>query len=99
MKSKVVYQTPYVRLFLLLDNLVVYFSHSTTSTTAAFELLHLDIWGPYHIKTPTGCNQFLTIVDDYSKFTWIHLLKHKSDVAQVLQSFVAYVSTKFSGTK
>ena len=31
-----------------------------------FDLLHLDLWGPYRASTYEGCTMFLTIVDDYS---------------------------------
>lgn len=59
-------------------------------------MLHLDIWGPYQTKTPSGCNLFLTIVDDYNRFTWVQLLKNKSDVVQVLQNFIAYIDIRFN---
>lgn len=29
-------------------------SSSTSKTTAVFQLLHLDVWGPYHIPTFDG---------------------------------------------
>lgn len=59
------------------------FPHSSIRTITIFELLHLDIWGPYQTKTPSGCNYFLNVVDDFSRFTWVHLLKHKLDIVQV----------------
>ncbi|KAH0715981.1 hypothetical protein KY285_008848 [Solanum tuberosum] len=46
------------------------FPESTTSTTKAFELLHIDLWGPYHIPTHDGYNYFLTMVDDNTRSTW-----------------------------
>jgi hypothetical protein len=42
------------------------------------ELIFLDVWG----LTPesVGCYKYhVSFVDDYSKFTWIYLLKHKSE--------------------
>lgn len=38
---------------------------------------------------------FLTVVYDYSRHTWIFLLKHKRDAVTVLKSFAAYVHTQF----
>ncbi|XP_075099517.1 uncharacterized protein LOC142176283 [Nicotiana tabacum] len=32
-----------------------------------FELLHMDVWGPFRIATHDGNKYFLTIVDDYSR--------------------------------
>lgn len=34
-----------------------------------FELLHIDIWGPFSVETVDGFKYFLTIVDDYSRAT------------------------------
>ncbi|XP_061353333.1 uncharacterized protein LOC133298115 [Gastrolobium bilobum] len=44
------------------------FSSSVTKSSHAFELIHVDIWGPYKIPSIQGYRYFLTIVDDYSRF-------------------------------
>ncbi|KAL8149308.1 hypothetical protein AgCh_006352 [Apium graveolens] len=72
------------------------FPHSCIKTKNIFELVHLDIWGPYKTKTPSGCTMFLTIVDDYNRFTWVHLLKNKSDTAAVISKFTIYVENQFN---
>ena len=46
------------------------FTHSLTASTTCFELIHMDVWGPYKITTYNGMNYFLTLVDDYSRWTW-----------------------------
>ena len=51
------------------------FPESTSTTTTIFELLHVDLWGPYHIPTHDGYHYFLTMVDDYSRSTWTQLLR------------------------
>jgi hypothetical protein len=38
---------------------------------------------------------FLTIVDDFSRFTWIVLLKGKYEVALKLQEFIISVEVQF----
>lgn len=55
------------------------FSSSTIKSSSPFQLLHLDVWGPYSHKTHNNCSYFLTIVDDFTRCTWIFLMKHKSD--------------------
>ncbi|KAH0675256.1 hypothetical protein KY285_023057 [Solanum tuberosum] len=45
------------------------FKYSTTRSTACFELIHLDVWGPYKVTTYNGMNYFLTLVDAYSRWT------------------------------
>ncbi|XP_060210811.1 uncharacterized protein LOC132637791 [Lycium barbarum] len=47
----------------------------------------VDKW-PYEGATFDGNKFFLTVVDDYSRMTWIFLLKHKSDVFLFIQQFL-----------
>ncbi|GKB06228.1 cysteine-rich receptor-like protein kinase 8 [Tanacetum coccineum] len=60
-----------------------------------FELIHIDIWGPYKVETNGSKKYFLTIVDDCSRVTWTYLLTHKSDSFTVLKSFISFVSKQF----
>lgn len=41
------------------------FPDSTSSSTCVFELIRVDIWGPYYQSTSNGFKYFLTIVDDF----------------------------------
>ncbi|GJV60549.1 cysteine-rich receptor-like protein kinase 8 [Tanacetum coccineum] len=43
-----------------------------------FDLIHIDIWGPYKVPTNGKFRYFLTIVDDCSRGTWVYLLEQKS---------------------
>ena len=72
------------------------FHLSTISTAAAFELIHIDTWGPYHTKTYSGHRFFLTIVDDYSRATWTHLMVTKDEALGLIKSFVKMAQTQFS---
>ena len=59
---------------------------STSVSRAPLELVFSDVWGP----TPTyvGKNNFyVSFIDDYSKFTWIYLRCHKSEVFQRFHDF------------
>ena len=38
---------------------------------------------------------FLTIVDDYSRYTWVVLLKYKSEVKTHVQNFIALIENQF----
>jgi len=64
-------------------------------TSSLFELLHVDIWGPHHLNTYNGCKFFFTIVDDFSRATWVHLLSHKSNATFLLQAFIVFVKKQF----
>lgn len=45
------------------------FLDSEYRSTKAFELVHMDFWGPYRVPTHNRRHYFLTVVDDYSTAT------------------------------
>lgn len=71
------------------------FPESSIKTDATFQLVHIDLWGPYHTQTYNGFRYFLTIVDDFSRATWTHLLSTKSNVFTLLKSFIFLVQNQF----
>lgn len=73
------------------------FSLSTSHAKSAFDLVHIDLWGPYKECTKSTCRYFLTIVDDYSRYTWLYLLSNKSDSLPILKTFVQFIKNHFSG--
>ena len=68
---------------------------STSVSTAPLQLIFSDVWGP----APTSVGRFsyyVSFIDDYSKFTWIYLLKKQSDVFQVFINFQNLVERKLN---
>jgi histone deacetylase 1/2 len=61
---------------------------SSSVSTFPLELVFYDVWGP----APASVGRYkyyVSFIDDYRKFTWIYLLKNKSDV---FQKFVIFSS-------
>lgn len=52
--------------------------------------------GPYYCLTHDNKRGFLTLVDNYYRVTWVHLIKFKSDVFIVLKEYVAMIETRFN---
>jgi transposase InsO family protein len=48
----------------------------------SLELVHTDLCGPISPVTPGGNSYFLLVVDDYSRYMWLEVLKAKSDAFQ-----------------
>lgn len=71
------------------------FPISTSTSCQLFDLVHCDLWDPYNTFTHGRCHHFLTVVEDYSKCTWIFLLSDKTQVFNILKNFLAYVHTHF----
>ena len=64
-------------------------------SSSPFDLIHCDVWGPYHVPTYNGKKFFLTIVDDHTRFTWTYLLSSKSEATNHVINFFAFVETQF----
>ena len=62
-------------------------SLSETVYNKPLELIYRDLWGPVHIPSKNGFHYYITFVDAYSRFTWIYLLKHKSETFTIFQQF------------
>lgn len=72
------------------------FRITVTCTTAPFDLLHVDIWGPVRIISRAKLRFFLTIVDDFTRFTWVFMMSHKSETRQHIVKFCKMVQTQFN---
>jgi transposase InsO family protein len=60
------------------------FPKNAVQSTEPLQLLHMDLCGPMHIPSIGNARYILTIVDDYSRFSIVKFLLHKSDAAQLI---------------
>jgi Integrase core domain/GAG-pre-integrase domain len=72
------------------------FSLSISKSKAPFELIHSDVWGPAPTTSYNDFRYFVLFIDDFSRATWLYLLKSKSEVFQYFQEFVTLVENQFS---
>lgn len=71
------------------------FDSSDSHSLSIFDIIHVDVWGPYMQVTHNKCYYFIIIVDDYSKVTWVFLFSHKTQVFNLLINFLVYVKNQF----
>ena len=71
------------------------FDSSTSRASHPFEIIHSDIWGPI-LESFDGYRYFVTFVDDFTRITWLYLLKYKSELPNVFQDFHKLVGTQFA---
>ncbi|GJW99363.1 retrovirus-related pol polyprotein from transposon TNT 1-94 [Tanacetum coccineum] len=71
------------------------FQLSQSKSAIAFELIYMDLWGPYKKPALNGTHYFFTIVDDHTRATWTYLVHAKSQISIVISSFLAYIETHF----
>nr|GEY45117.1 retrovirus-related Pol polyprotein from transposon TNT 1-94 [Tanacetum cinerariifolium] len=55
-------------------------------------LLHMDLCGPMRIASINGKRYVLVIVDDYSRYTWVHFLRSKDEAPEVIITFLKRIT-------
>ena len=68
------------------------------STSKAFELLRMDLFGPTQYTSIGGNKYDFVIVDDYTRYTWVFFLVDKNDVFATFKSFVKGIHNEFKTT-
>jgi histone deacetylase 1/2 len=66
------------------------FPISTHVINSPLELIYSDVWGPAQ-PSVSGHTYYVSFVDAYSRFTWLYLIKRKSDVFEVFRQYQAHV--------
>jgi hypothetical protein len=67
---------------------------STSVSTQPLELVFSDVSGPA-IDSVGRYKYYVSFIDDFRKFTWIYLLKYKSEVFQTFHEFQSLVECPF----
>lgn len=67
------------------------FPVSSIKRNESFELIHCDVWGPYHSASLSGAHYFLSIVDAYTRTTWVYLTKPNQKSTWLI-SFIATIT-------
>ena len=60
---------------------------SESRAEAVLDLLHTDVCGPMQTTTPSGNKYFMTVIDDFSRYTKVYLLKNKSEVPDRIREY------------
>ncbi|GJV67571.1 retrovirus-related pol polyprotein from transposon TNT 1-94 [Tanacetum coccineum] len=55
-------------------------------------LLHMDLCGPMRIASINGKRYVLVIVDDFSRYTWVHFLRSKDEAPEVIKTFLKRIT-------
>nr|KAJ0209313.1 hypothetical protein LSAT_V11C400176430 [Lactuca sativa] len=61
---------------------------SCSSISVPLHLLHMDLFGPIHVRSLGGNKYTLVVVDEFTRFTWVVFQKKKSHAAQEIISLI-----------
>jgi len=62
--------------------------------SSPLKLIHSDKCRPMNVKARHGVIYFMTLIDDYSRHRYVHLLSHSYEALDVFKRFVAKVETQ-----
>ncbi|KAI3778645.1 hypothetical protein L2E82_08027 [Cichorium intybus] len=51
------------------------------------DIIHTDVCGPFRSTTKNGTRFYVTFTDDFSRYGYIYLIKHKSDTFEKFKEF------------
>ncbi|GKC22323.1 retrovirus-related pol polyprotein from transposon TNT 1-94 [Tanacetum coccineum] len=64
------------------------------SIRKCLHLLHMDLFGPVSPMSINHKKYTLVIVDEYSRYTWVHFLRKKSQASEIIMSFIRMVENQ-----
>nr|GEV24727.1 hypothetical protein [Tanacetum cinerariifolium] len=74
------------------------FSHKTEKVKDVLGLIHTDVCGPLRHVLKKGASYFITFADDYSRYGYVYLLKHKHEVFEAFKVFKSEVENQLGKT-
>ena len=61
-------------------------STQTSATSRPLELLHLNLMGPARTESLGGKRYIMVVVDDFTRYTWVILLRSKFDAPEHIEA-------------
>ncbi|GJZ92490.1 integrase, catalytic region, zinc finger, CCHC-type containing protein [Tanacetum coccineum] len=77
------------------------YSHKPKTENTNMEVLHtlhMDLCGPIRVQSINGKKYILVIVDDYSRFTWVKLLRSKDKTLEFVINFLKQIQVGLNKT-
>ena len=72
----------------------VKFPKALHTTKATLDYIHSDFWGPSRVPSLGGARYFLSIIDDYSRMTWVFMMKHKNQAFKLFKQWKILVENQ-----
>ncbi|GJW59501.1 retrotransposon protein, putative, ty1-copia subclass [Tanacetum coccineum] len=74
------------------------FPHHPERATDLLGIIHTDVCGPLRHVSRQGASYFITFTDDYSRYGYVYLLKHKHEVFETFKVFKNEVENQLGKT-
>nr|GEY89017.1 zinc finger, CCHC-type [Tanacetum cinerariifolium] len=74
------------------------YAHQVERAKDLLGLIHTDVCGPFKIMSRQGAYYFVTFIDDFSRYGYVYLLKHKHKVFETFKVFQNEVKNELGKT-
>ncbi|GJZ16627.1 retrotransposon protein, putative, ty1-copia subclass [Tanacetum coccineum] len=74
------------------------YTHQVERAKDLLGLIHTDVCGPFKIMSRQGASYFITFIDDFSRYGYVYLLKHKHEVFETFKVFQKEVENQLGKT-
>ncbi|GJR05379.1 retrotransposon protein, putative, ty1-copia subclass [Tanacetum coccineum] len=74
------------------------YSHQVERAKDILGLIHNDVCGPFRIVSRQGASYFVTFTNDFSRYGYVYLLKHKHEVFETFKVFQKEVENQLGKT-
>nr|GFA01177.1 hypothetical protein [Tanacetum cinerariifolium] len=74
------------------------YTHQVKRAKDLLGLIHTGVCGPFKIMSRQGANYFVTFTDDFSRYGYVYLLKHKHEVFETFKLFQKDVKNQLGKT-
>ncbi|GJS37974.1 retrotransposon protein, putative, ty1-copia subclass [Tanacetum coccineum] len=61
-------------------------------------IIHSDVCGPFRTTYREGANYYVTFTDDFSRYSYVYLIKHKHEVFEMFKTFQNEVENQLEKT-
>jgi hypothetical protein len=69
------------------NQIQVRFTFGVKRETRILELVHSDVFGPMSVPSLGGSLYYVSLINDFSRKTWIYFLRKKSEVLEKFKEF------------
>ncbi|GJY41929.1 retrotransposon protein, putative, ty1-copia subclass [Tanacetum coccineum] len=74
------------------------YTHQVERAKYLLGLIHTDVCGPFRIVSRQRASYFITFIDDFSRYGYVYLLKHKHEVFETFKVFQKEVENQLGKT-
>nr|GFA91323.1 retrotransposon protein, putative, Ty1-copia subclass [Tanacetum cinerariifolium] len=74
------------------------YTHQVKKAKDLLGLIHTDVCSPFKIVSRQGASYFITFTNDFSRYDYVYLLKHKHEVFETFKVFQKEIENQLGKT-